>query len=320
MKRIVTLTFILFILISVHASDNGIISGEFLLMPIGPKAMSLGNAMIGYFDDPISVFYNPANSSLFPAAAVSLGQTKYIFDTHMEYFSFSIPFSKNNYFGVGVNVFYTDPIDVYTWDSPEESFEQYDVSDNNLYINYARRFGNLSIGLNGKFYKEEIANVISNTFLIDFGVNYKMKHGIFGFAVQNLGKGLVFDNDYRTIDPSSNYEPETEKLPVNIVFGGSYKPIKNLLILIQGNSATKNGFNFSAGLEYKLFNIIPLRVGYTNVDNGGLGFGFGLNYTFTKTKVTGEKVDVLTLDFDYSYVPYDDLGDVQILGMTLLFR
>ena len=307
-------------MISIQAGDNGVISGEFLLMPTGPKAYSLGNSMIGYYKDPISVFYNPANSSFFSAASISLGQTKYIFDSKMEYFSFTIPFSRNNSIGVGVNVFYTDPIPVYTWSNPETSNDQYDVSDNLLFVNYSRLFGHLSIGLSGKFYKEEIANVISNTFLVDFGVAYKLNKGGFGFSVQNFGNGLTFNNDYRTFAEGTDYKAKLEKLPLNILFGGSYEPIKDLSVFFQGNMATKNKFNYSAGVEYKLFNLIPLRVGYTNVDQGGLGFGFGLNYMFRKTKLTGKKVDILNLDFDYSYVPYGDLGNVQILGVTLLFK
>ena len=307
-------------MVSIQADNNGVISGEFLLMPTGPKAFSLGNSMIGYYNDPISLLYNPANSSFFDAAAISLGQTRYIFDTKMEYFSFTIPFSKNNSLGIGVNVFYTDPIDVYTWADPENSYDQYDVSDNLLFINYSRLFGNLSIGISGKFYKEEIANVISDTFLIDFGVAYKLNKGGFGFSVQNFGSGLTFDNDYRTYDKDSEYTAKLEKLPLNILFGGSYEAVKNLSVFFQGNMATKNTFNYSAGVEYKLFDILPIRVGYTNVDEGGFGAGFGLSYTFRKTKLTGKKVDILTLDFDYSYVPYGDLGDIQILGVTLLFK
>ncbi len=313
-KIIITLVVILFA-VSTFAVSNGETSGSFLLMPIGAKAFSLGNAMVTSSNEPLSIFYNPANVTSFTAASVSIGKTNYLVDTSMEYFAFCIPFTETDFFGLAVNVFFTEPIDAFTWGSWEESVEQFDVSYNQFFLTYGKKLGdNFSFAVAGKFYKEELANVLAETFLMDIGMKYKIGNGNVGLAISNLGSGLLYDRDV-----TGDYEVPTEKIPMNIVIGGNYKLIKGMDLSLQASIPSGNPAVISVGLEYVLFGAIPLRMGYSNVEIGSIGFGFGFDHTFQKTQ-GNRKVDILTLQFDYAYVPFGDLGETNHLGISLLFK
>ncbi len=306
-------------------AGTGEISGEFLLMPVGPKAYALGSSMVADGNEPLSLFYNPANSASFEAASVSLGQTYYLIDSKIEYFAFSVPITNESHIGIGVNVFYTEPIDVYTWDSPEKSNDQYDVSYNSFVLNYALELSpKIFFGINGKLYKEEIANIMATTTLFDFGFKLNLGgKGAVGVAVQNLGKGLTFDKDRAQTEEEriylADYEIPTETLPMNILIGGNYEVIKNLTITAQAAIAGKAGTLISAGAEYMLFGVIPLRFGYTNTDNGGIAFGSGFNFNFYKFEDEIRK-DVMTMGIDYTYVPFTDIGDTHHIGIKILFK
>ena len=138
--------------------------------------------------------------------------------------------------------------------------------------------------------------------------------GSFGFSIRNLGNSLYFDRKTET-----DYVIETEKIPTGILIGGNYNVNKSLNLKLQSEFIAKHSAAFSIGLEYTLFDLLPLRIGYTNVDEAGLGFGFGLRHTFTK--MSGKRrVNVVTLEFDYSYAVSSNIEDTHHFGMSLVFE
>jgi len=100
---------------------------------------------------------------------------------------------------------------------------------------------------------------------------------------------------YQNYEPSDNKEI-TEKLPTKLNFGAQLQAGKLAFALDLQKGLYESGMNsprltFGLGAEYKLFNIIPLRVGYRTggLTSSSITFGTGIelrNFEFTVAGLT----------------------------------
>jgi hypothetical protein len=77
-----------------------------------------------------------------------------------------------------------------------------------------------------------------------------------------------------------------------------------------------NKINFHTGIEYYLFDVIALRVGYkSEVSNNKLGKFKNIPEGLT----TGLGIRLGNIQFDYAYVPYGDLGNTHRISLLIRF-
>ena len=111
-----------------------------------------------------------------------------------------------------------------------------------------------------------------------------------GLVVQNLGTTL-------------KYITEECQLPLNIKIGTAYRPINNLILVLDTTLPSDNELRIGLGGEYnyKINNTIGVssRIGYNTItkDISGLkGISAGLGAKYRNYLI------------DYAFVPYGDLG------------
>lgn len=234
-------------------------------------------------------------------------------------------------------------IDITTVESPEAINGTYSPTLMNLNVAYAHSFTtSIHGGVNVKIINESTADVSGSGFAVDAGIQYvtgaddELKFGItlknWGPAFSYSGNGSTFtfiNNAGNTM--TGEYTEAEMELPTNLKIGLSYDILFNSgnQYLTVALAFTSNAFlkdNYTAGLEYGLFDILRLRCGYVyepDIFNDDLrttaskGFcaGASVNVPLNKKKDDGKT----SLTIDYAYHANDNLRGTHVIGGSFRF-
>ena len=284
--------------------DAGTRGGQFLKLPVGAKAIGMGEAATAVADDANAIFYNVAGIARLDKKSGEYMFSKYVESTSYHWVGFAMPVSeKIGSVGLGFQYFSAGDID--ETDIRASKVGTFSPSDLAVNLAYARHVfsDKHSLGLNLKIINSKIKESAS-TVAIDLGAQCEqMMDGklLLGFAVQNLGGSLKF-------------ESESSKLPILIKLGTGYKVQENWTAAFDLIFPEDDSPNFAIGTDYKykIQNDMSLsgRAGYNNrgarVDGfNGITIGFGFNY------------QIATLD--YAWMPLGDLGSTHRISVGVKF-
>ena len=310
---IISLLIMLSIALSIYASGPGTSAGEFLRVGIGARPLGMGEAYSAISDDVNAINSNPAGIVEIEKNEVSLTHIKWFAGIGLENILFAKSIKEKGAIGIGLTSLDSGNIPETDMDALGEIIEtgrDYKITDIALIISYATKlnaklFGVKvpvsSIGLNIKYYQEQIKDSKSNGLGIDCGFKYNIpKQNIsLSLVVQNLGSQINGFNDKK------------ESLPLNLRLGGTYR--RNIIGKIGLTSAIdieKSHYDETIlyiGSEFK-YRFFAFRAGY-NTDklrdskiSAGLGFEFLDKYRL-----------------DYAWVPYTLLGDTHRVSLIAKF-
>ncbi len=281
------------------ASGPGTSGGQILEIPVGARAIAMGEAYTAMADDVSSLYWNPAGIALLNQSQASFMYDQSFMDMNYSYGAVATPLENG---GLGASLSYLGfgPINGYdTTGAPTGNVKAYsDVAT----IGGAWLGDFWSAGFNAKGVQGTLADVNATGFASDVGVNLIYPREVMtgtlrlGATIRNLGTGMKylqyndpFPTEYRV--GLAAVQMMDKKLNLSMDYG-------------KVNDA--NGAVY-AGAEYWLGSHIALRTGYagTSAEGSGLRAGIGLR--------------VGDLSFDYAYSQNGDLGMTNRYEMTYRF-
>lgn len=297
MKLTKTITFFnIIIILSLRpcygAADlTGTTRGAFLKLNGGVKAVSMGDTFIAIADDPSAIYWNPAGLSQINSFMLSSTYVNWLAGINCANFSIVRPMGRST-MGISFNYVNIGGIEETTLGQPGGTGRIISPNSYVLTAAYVYKFWpELTLGLNGKLLSETIDESTSTGYGLDLGLLWQM--------LDNLSLGF----NARSFLGSFGGSP----LPSNYGVGLSFK-LSNLLLAADYNIPNDNISTFHVGAEYNFRNILFGRVGYNTRKEEGAGgtFGVGLGLKWR------------TINFDYAYVPYGDLGATHRFSFGLL--
>jgi len=331
MKKLFTLLYLM-ISFSVVYSQNpnlGTSGAQFLEIPVGARATSLGSAFAGFSDDATGVFWNPAGIVRIKNNAAHFSYMNW-FDM-FDFNAASISFSSEGIgtFAASVIVLQMDKQEVTTEAQPNGTGRYYDAQDLSLGLTYAKYLTDrFSVGLTFKYIRQRIWNESAQGVAFDVGTQYRldfqnliiaMKMSNFGADLQFEGEDLIVTHDVNQNVPKNRLtkaQLETEDFPLPLSFQvgitldlytSNFLNIRGGLDAIHPNDNTER---ITAGIEFSFFDRLFLRGGYKfNYDDTKYTFGAGANIPVASTRIS----------FHYAYSLYDILPSVHRISLDLDF-
>jgi hypothetical protein len=289
LRRILALSLVASLQLSAFAGGPGTTTGELLKIPVGTRAIGMGEAFTALADDSSALYWNPAGMSLLNQKEASFMHAPIFEGVHLEHLGFVVP---GDSYAWGTQLSYLGYGDIEGYDVNNNATGNIDAYSYMLNGGLSRLITDAwSIGLSGGLIHGSLAEESANTFAVNFGTLYTLPttkwDGTYrvAMAVQNLGPGLKYVNDR---DP----------LPRKIKFGAAAQGIKNWPLNFTADLIipNDNDIHVSLGSEYWFKQMLALRLGYAGSDDEGRGIrvGFGLKYG--------------GLMFDYAYAGFGDFG------------
>lgn len=264
---------------------------------IGSRECALGDAGTAGAVGPQAMYWNPALNGWAESFGASFSYANWLQGSSQSAI-FAIRPTPIGVVGFGATAFNAGQLeyrDDYPTDDPIGYFTPIDYS---LYLSLTRALDSrVSLGVNGRYYYERIADYSARGFGTDVGLAFKPLDGMkLGFAVLDLGSSMAFIH-------------EDFSLPLRTVAGISYT---RLLGKSQVSASADAGYRVfsqeplaNAGIEFVLNKTLALRAGYQFLDqNAGLTAGLGL-------KIKGFRLE-------YSFAAHDlALGATQQFALGL---
>ena len=302
MRRYLHIIFCIFFFTeNAYAVDKiGTTAAKFLHMNVGSRAVGMGGAFTSIANDASAMYWNPAGLGFHKVKEVFVNHSNWIADISLDYFGLSFHLLNNKYFGLNITSVTMDDMEVtrYGNENTGETFSAANYAVGATYsLNLTDRF---SIGFNGKYIQENIANNRAAGFALDIGTLFSTPYGfILGTSISNFGPKMNMTGDdlLVPVDIDETVEGNNESvtgylstdefdLPLILRVGISDQinigQFGDISWSIDINSPNDNTMYVNAGLECSLFNkLLILRSGMNSLflhdREKEMSMGIGLN-------------------------------------------
>ena len=192
-------------------------AGNWLKLETDARAIGMGGAYVAMGAGISGVPYNPASIAFVDKQEGFLSQTKYIADITYNVLGYSRNMNEDmntDFFGVHIFSLDSGPMDV-TLDNAESQSgtgETFKFTGLCIRGTYARRLTDrLSIGVTGKYIREQIYTTFMHTYAFDVGSNFNtgLYGFVFGMSISNIGPEAKYQGEGLTdyeVDESGDYE------------------------------------------------------------------------------------------------------------------
>jgi long-subunit fatty acid transport protein len=297
------------------AQRAGTATAQFLKIGVGARATAMGDAFVAVANDASALYWNPAGITQFQTNEIIFSHTSWFLDIQHQFIGAVYHLSLDDAIGVSVTSLHMDDMQVTTEFAPQGTGNYFSFGDLAAGLTYSRKLTpQFSFGATVRYVQETMDVVKMRGVVIDFGTYYWTGLGTsrFSAVVTNFGNemspsGSITLYGGETISKFQEFSP-----PTNFKFGFAIDPIKDetnlLTTAIQLNHPNDNSENISFGAEYGWRNTLFLRGGYKlNVEDQSFTVGGGL-----ATTISG-----ITLNVDYGYAAYANLGGVHRISMNV---
>ncbi len=305
-------------LIRLFGEENvGTAGAQFLRIPVGARAIAMGNSYVSVSTDGAAPFWNPAGLMRTPGRKnFFASHTEYTTDIDLEYLAFHMR-RQNFGFGLSMGILRSGDIERTDELHQEGTGEYFNANQFFLGGTLARAMTDrFSIGGTVKYYQENLDQYQTKAFLADLGILYFVGLGDtrVGFSVRNFGADLkpggtppsMLDGFVQATDFQSFEAPTVGSFGAARTWGLS----ENLKLLTTADFNHPSDFkeSFRLGSELAINGNFFLRTGFeTSRDVGGFAAGFGLQL----------KQRRYLLRFDYAYSDMGNFGTIHHLSMDL---
>lgn len=274
--------------------DSRVGSTGFQFLKIEPDARSasMGGAYMAVADDVASLYWNPAGLTRLDTQKLHFqtSHTSYFSGINYQFAGLAYKISDQTVIGGGIYYLTTGDMDVTTEFMPFGTGQTYRAVNMAAGFSFAQVLtDNFSFGLTGKYINERIAEIQTQTGVVDFGFQYdvglanlRFAVGINNFGFSSRPKGKI---EHLTLNGTQIVD-EFESVAVPGIFrlGLSWDAVDKedhrLTIAGQLNHPTDNNETFAFGAEYAWNKLFFFRTGYEfgQDERGFPSLGFGLNY------------------------------------------
>ena len=277
-------------------NKTGTTAAKFLSIEVGSNAVGMGGAYTSIANDATAMYWNPAGLSFHDTKEVYFNHANWIADISFDYFGITFPMNNKSVLGFNLTSVTMDEMEVtrYGNENTGETFRAADYAIGSTYaLNLTDRF---SVGINGKYIQQSIANSHAKGFAVDFGTLFITPFGFtLGTSISNFGPKLRMTGDDLLIgaDVDENIEGNNESvtgvlstdyfdLPLVLRIGVSDQfqmgPRNKIIISADAISPNDNANYINAGLKLQLLDgLISLYAGANSLflDNAESEFSFG---------------------------------------------
>ncbi|OIO72580.1 MAG: hypothetical protein AUJ85_09910 [Elusimicrobia bacterium CG1_02_37_114] len=254
---------VLFILIPVVYCPGGGLPFETLsLFTANARAGGFGNAYTACSGDVSSPYWNPAGLSGIYFSEMNVLSVPLFYETRFTATNFAYPLNKRGVFGLSI-VRLNSGTAERTNSAGKNLGYKFEEILSQYVLTYAFRKSNkLDIGTNVRFVQQQIDAYNVQAYGVDIGIIYHIsRYATYGLNLQNvLPLQLGPDNSGTNIKMGFTRE----------FFQPEIKIMVDLYLL---NASARNVIKYGMGMEYKLFNQFPVRVG---INQREITAGFGI--------------------------------------------
>lgn len=288
-------------------------ASSYMKIGTGARAISLGGAFVAVADDSSAGYWNPAGMTQLPGFAISIADRLTDMDTDYANVALAFPLWKLGF--LGISAIYYRCGDVITYDSYGVNTGILTNSEATLIMSYAYRLNQLSVGVNGKYFYQNMEDAYQADGSGGTGVDIAVLYRVFN----KLRVGAIFHSKHQMIDSSSgNISGE---MPVNIRAGFCYRADmdknNHLNLMFDLDQTQYYPLKLHIGTELSIYDILTLRAGLNNIytetrdsvtpfsdlikENLKPTFGLGIKWKMGKKETSpGAKQNSLILDYALS--------------------
>jgi hypothetical protein len=271
-----------------QASGPGTTGGNVLQIPVGARAIAMGEAYTAQADDVSSLYWNPAGLALLNQSQASFMYDKSYDDMAYSHAAVATPLENG---GLGASLSYLTYGQISGYSESDGPIGDVNAYSGVATLGAAYLGDNWSAGVNAKGVQGRLAEVKATGFASDAGLTLIYPREVMagtlrlGAVVRNLGTGLKY------IEQKDPFPTEWR-----VGFAGVQMLHRRLSFSADYGKANDNDGSIYAGAEYWILPFLALRGGYAadHSESNGLRAGLGLK--------------VNDLSFDYAYSQYGDLG------------
>lgn len=291
-------------------SASGTTGASFLKVPVGARALAIGEAHVAAAQGVEAVYYNPAGlSGTAQTGQHEIGATfSTLLETaYLSSLSYVRAFQDVGALGVGLVHHSQGPITSYNaLGDPGDAFHPFDLA---LNAAFGREFwDDISLGASVKLIHSKLADVSGTGLAVDLGlqVHNAVDTGEgpvdLGVAVQNFG-------------PPFTLGSASDPLPLKIAAGLYWRAHKYWSLMADLNFPVDHDPYVGGGVE--------LQYPFPGGSRGFLRGGYSMRNAQDKKGLSGPTagigLDLPRLGFDYAWVPFGDLGTTHRILITFRF-
>ncbi len=304
-------------LLRLYGDENvGTSAGQFLKVPVGARAVGLGNAYVACAIDGPGVFWNPAGLLRTPGLSNwYAGHTEWAAGIDLDHAAFSWRTQSFGY-AISAGMLRSGEIPRTTEYHVEGTGETFRADQYTLAFSLARAMTDrFSIGLTARYYQENLDEWEIRSLLFDLGILYFVGLGDMrvGFSVKSFGPDLrpggapPGREGYAPQGEFQAFSPPTEG-SFGVAYTWHFAEDVQLLTTTDFNHPGDARESFRMGGELELMNRFFVRGGYeTGRDEGGLSAGCGLQL----------KRHQLLWRIDYAFRDMGGFGGMHLVSIEL---
>lgn len=171
-----------------------------LKIPVGPRAIAMGEAFTAVADDATAVYWNPAGLNQLGGTELTAQYDVFIETVRYEYFCAGTKVGNEAALGIGAKILSTGQDQAVTGvdGAGNPQYGPGYVGENYMDIDLAGAYRlsyYFDIGLTVKYINKNLSGTSASDFAADIGVMYHtpIPHLQIGLDLQNMGPGLKFD-------------------------------------------------------------------------------------------------------------------------------
>ncbi len=282
------------------AGGPGTTTAELLKIPVGSRAIGMGEAYTALANDASAMAWNPAGLARVQQREANFMHSSLIEGVHYEHMAYVHP---GDVVALGGSFSYLGYGNIDGYDNSGNATGNVSAYSYVLNGSVARQLTpRLSLGGSLQVIRQTLASDSAGTVAGNVGALYTLpKHYLsgnytLGLSVLNLGPGLKF------VD-------ERDPLPRKIKMGAAASRLYGKPVTLTGDITMPNDNStfVSLGSEYWFKEVLALRLGYagSNDEGRGIRLGFGINWH--------------DFSFDYAYGGFGDFGATHRIGFTYRF-
>ena len=300
---------------------TGTVSGTFLKIGVGARAVGLGESFVAVANDPTAIYWNPAGLASVQRQAAEFSHVSWPGDINYEHIAWVVPTRKlggSLAFQLGTLSTQLDETTELRPFGTGRTFTYYDLV---IGAAYARRWTDkLLVGGGAKFVREDLGSQVggptTNVVLFDIGSIYYLGYGSVRIAtsLSNFGAQLTPNGTYVSPYTGEQRSYDSFDPPLMFRYGMAFEPIETtvqrLTTSIEFNQPADNRQAAKLGLEWAWQRRLALRSGYNfTADQLKFSAGAGVYATLGQTQAT----------IDYAYTDGGFLGAINRLSLGLRF-
>ena len=292
--------------------NRGASGADFLRIGPGARPAAMGEAFSAVADDVHALYYNPAGLGAVSSWRMTGMHNEYFQGVGYDFFAVAAPLQTlwgspsrtlPGVVGLGVQSLSVSDLQRRGSSDSDQPTGAFGANDLAFTLAYAQHVGDaLSLGASLKVIQQTLDDRHDGFFAADLGGQYQ------------AGERWTFGAGMRHLGPSPHLGGPADPLPSLAYVGAAYRPQNGLLLCADAASTRAGRDILSSGLEYS-HELAPdihgaLRLGYTtrNSDAGGMAGA-----------AAGGGIGFRTMDVDFAWVPFGDLGDTYRFSLSLKF-